>query len=58
VDIENEMIHLIDSKGKDASGFPLRGSTSFSVGKFSPGGSYYLITGGRDSFLYNYEIIR
>ena len=57
-DVENEKIYLLDSKGKDASGFPVRGSTTFSVGKFSPEGSYYLITGGRDSFLYNYEIIR
>jgi len=58
VEANNGLIHMFDSKGKNARGFPLRGSAPFSVGKFSGGNSFNLITGGSDSFLYNYEITR
>ncbi|MCD4769762.1 MAG: hypothetical protein K8R35_06300, partial [Bacteroidales bacterium] len=58
VDSENEQIYLINSKGKNIKGFPLRGSTPFSVGRLTGGTGFNLIAGGRDSFLYNYEIKR
>lgn len=58
VDTEHGLIHLIDSRGKSVSGFPLRGSTSFSVGMLSGSNNFNLITGGKDSFIYNYEIVR
>ncbi len=58
VDSENELIYLINSKGKNVKGFPLRGSTPFSIGRLTGGTSFNLIAGGRDSFLYNYEIKR
>ena len=58
VDANNGLIHMFDSKGKDAKGFPLRGSTPFSVGKLNGGSSFNLITGGSDGFLYNYEVTR
>lgn len=58
VDSEHGLIHLVDSRGKSVKGFPLRGSTSFSVGRLSAGNTFNLITGGKDSFIYNYEITR
>jgi hypothetical protein len=58
VDTEHGLIHLIDSRGKSVKGFPLRGSSTFSVGKFTGSTSFNLVTGGKDSFLYNYEVIR
>ncbi|MCA1757226.1 MAG: hypothetical protein LC649_07200 [Bacteroidales bacterium] len=58
VDRKNGTVHLIDHKGREVSGFPLPGYTSFSVGKFSPGTAFNLITGGADGFIYNYEIVR
>ncbi|MBS0011136.1 MAG: hypothetical protein KFF49_06985 [Bacteroidales bacterium] len=51
-------IYLVDERGKNLKGFPLGGTTSFSVGRLGRGSSFNLITGGRDSFLYNYEITR
>ncbi len=58
VEKQEGLIRLFDSRGKSARGFPLRGSSAFSVGKFSGGSSFNLITGGNDSFLYNYEITK
>lgn len=58
VDTANGLIHLVDSRGKSVKGFPLRGSTSFSVGRLTGNNNFNLITGGGDSFLYNYEIVR
>ncbi len=57
VDAGNGQIYILDSRGKTLKGFPLPGSTPFSVGKFT-GNSFNLITGGRDSFVYNYELKR
>ena len=51
-------VYVVDERGKNLKGFPLNGTTSFSVGKLNRGSSYNLIIGGRDSFLYNYEITR
>lgn len=51
-------IYLLDSKGKNISGFPLIGCTPFSIGNLGGSGTYNLIVGGKDSFIYNYEIKR
>lgn len=58
VDRGKGLVHIIDSKGREVNGFPLPGYTTFSVGKFGPGAAFNLITGGRDGFIYNYEIKR
>jgi len=52
-----KLIFLIDRRGNDLKGFPVRGCSEFSVGKFS-GDDYNLIVGGNDNFLYNYKLIR
>lgn len=58
VDAGGGHIYLIDARGKTLKGFPLAGSTPFSVGQLTGSGSFNLITGGRDSFIYNYELKR
>ncbi|MDT8400834.1 MAG: hypothetical protein RQ743_03995 [Bacteroidales bacterium] len=51
-------IYLIDDRGKNLKGFPLKGTSPFSIGKLNRGSTFNLISGGSDSFLYNYEITR
>ena len=58
VDAAANQVYMVDEKGKNLKGFPLNGTTPYSVGKLDRGSSFNLITGGRDSFLYNYEITR
>lgn len=58
VDAGSGQIYILDSRGKTLKGFPLAGSTPFSVGKLTGSSSFNLITGGRDSFIYNYELKR
>lgn len=58
VDKSTGLVNVVDEKGKNIKGFPLSGSTPFSVGRLNRKGSFNLITGGRDSFLYNYELTR
>jgi WD40 repeat protein len=58
VDAAGGHVYIIDSRGKTLRGFPLAGSTPFSVGKLTGSSSFNLITGGRDSFIYNYELKR
>lgn len=58
VNPSSNTIHLIDERGRDLKGFPLSGTTPFSVGRLGSEGSYNLVTGGSDSFLYNYELTR
>lgn len=57
-DANANQVYMVDDRGKNLKGFPLNGTTSFSVGKLNRGSSFNLIIGGRDSFLYNYEITR
>ncbi|MBN1388745.1 MAG: hypothetical protein JW965_09880 [Bacteroidales bacterium] len=57
-DADASQVYLVDDRGKNLSGFPLNGTTAFSVGRLNRGSGFNLITGGRDSFLYNYEITR
>jgi hypothetical protein len=58
VDAASGEVHLIDEKGREQNGFPLPGNTPFSVGKLGSTSSFNLITGGNDSFIYNYELKR
>ena len=51
-----KLIYLIDKKGNTMNGFPLRGASMFSIGKFSEKSDFHLVVGGDDSFLYNYEL--
>jgi hypothetical protein len=57
-DASANKIYVLDERGKNLKGFPLNGTSSFSVGKLNRGGGFNLIRGGSDSFLYNYEITR
>ncbi len=52
-----EKIYLINSDGSIYPGFPLKGSSMFSIGSF-PGlrGRFNLLVGNRDNFLYNYSV--
>jgi len=49
-------VFLIDKKGNDVKGFPVKGCSEFSIGSLSRGGDYNLIVGGNDNFLYNYKL--
>ncbi len=54
---ENEQIYLLNSDGSVFSGFPLRGISPFSIGYLNNNsGSFNLVCGGAENFLYNYEI--
>jgi len=54
---QNNHIWLYDSKGKASKGFPLKGSTPFSIGRLDrAGGNYNLFVGSRNNFLYNYSV--
>ncbi len=55
-DIENNLIYLIDRRGNDTKGFPLKGASMFSIGKLSDRSGWHLIVGGTDRFLYNYRL--
>jgi len=57
-DVKANEVYVIDERGKNLKGFPLNGTSSFSVGRLNRGSSFNLIIGGQDSFLYNYEITR
>jgi len=50
-------IYLINRDGSLYKGFPLEGSTLFSIGYLdSEGGVFDLIVGGRNNFLYSYSV--
>ena len=56
---QNNQIWLYDSKGKVCKGFPLKGSTLFSIGRFDKSGSNFnLFVGSKNNFLYNYSVSR
>ena len=55
-DNSKKLIYLIDKNGNTMNGFPLRGASMFSIGKFSEKSDFHLIVGGDDSFLYNYKL--
>jgi hypothetical protein len=50
-------VYLIDSKGDIHTGFPLAGSSPFTLFTGEPGSGYFnLLVGGKDGYLYNYAI--
>jgi hypothetical protein len=55
-DNSKKLIYLIDKKGNTMNGFPLRGASMFSIGKFSEKSDFHLIVGGDNRFLYNYKL--
>lgn len=56
-DRSRNRIYLINSDGSLYEGFPLEGSTRFSIGYFKGSDSRFnLIVGSANSFLYNYSI--
>jgi hypothetical protein len=56
-DIPRNRIYLINSDGSLYEGFPLEGSTRFSIGYFAGSDSRFnLIVGSANNFLYNYSI--
>jgi len=56
-DIERNYLYLLNSDGSVYEGFPLEGSTRFSIGYFAGSDSRFnLIVGNRNGFLYNYSI--
>jgi hypothetical protein len=52
-----ESVYLLNSDGGIYNGFPLKGSTLFSISNF-PGlnAKFNLIVGNKDNFLYNYSV--
>ena len=57
VDDTEHKIYLINQDGTLFKGFPLEGSTLFSIGYLeTQGGVFDLIVGGRNNFLYNYSV--
>jgi hypothetical protein len=56
-DRSRNRIYLINSDGSLYEGFPLEGSTRFSIGNFTGSESRFnLIVGSENNFLYNYSI--
>lgn len=56
-DIEKNLIYLLNSDGTVYEGFPLEGSTRYSIGYFAGSDSRFnLVVGSQTGFLYNYSI--
>jgi hypothetical protein len=54
---DDQTIYLINNDGSIYNGFPLAGSTLFSIGLFSSSSdNFNLVVGGSDNFLYNYSV--
>ena len=52
-----KFIYLINSDGSLYKGFPLRGSTLFSIGNFTGTASQFnLVVGSDENFLFNYIV--
>jgi hypothetical protein len=58
VDNRQNLIYIVGKDGETFGGFPLKGASSFSVGKLTGTPGFNLIVGGTDKFLYNYKILR
>ncbi|NOY38409.1 MAG: hypothetical protein GXO83_12660 [Chlorobi bacterium] len=57
VDATIHTIYLVNNNGTLYGGFPLKGSSLFTIGKFEPAETRFnLIVGGEDNFLYNYIV--
>lgn len=55
-DIENNQIYLYTSKGTGVEGFPLYGSTAFSIGDLNRDGFFNLVVGGEEGFVFTYSV--
>lgn len=54
---DEKTIYLINNNGSLYSGFPLTGTTPFSIGYFNKQSqNFNLVVGGDENFIYNYEI--
>ena len=54
---ERHELYLLNNDGSMYNGFPLRGSTPFSIGVFKSSESKFnLVVGNEDNFLYNYSV--
>ncbi len=54
---ESEQIYLFNSDGDIYNGFPLKGSSYFTIGFLESGqGNFHLLVGSGDNFLYNYTV--
>ena len=49
-------IYLINNDGNLYKGFPLKGNTSFSIGRLTSTSRFNLIVGNNDNFLLNYSV--
>lgn len=57
VSVKSQKIMLINKNGEMYKGFPLEGTTQFSIGYFDiTSNRFNLIVGGRNNFLYNYTV--
>lgn len=57
VDQKNEKIYLVNQDGSLYKGFPLKGRSLFSIGRFKKkSGKFNLVVGSNDNFIYNYEV--
>jgi hypothetical protein len=52
----NRQIWMVNNDGNISSGFPLKGASLFTVGKFNLRKPFNLLVGGDDNFLYNYRL--
>jgi len=55
-DTANNQIYLYTSKGVKVEGFPLYGSTAFSIGDLNRDGFFNLVVGGEEGFVYTYSV--
>lgn len=56
-DEETRLVYLVDKNGDIINGFPVKGSTLFSIMKLSERTGFNLVVGGDNGFLYNYKIL-
>lgn len=57
VDQKNSKVYVINSNGTLHKGFPLKGTSLFTIGFLNKNSNTFnLIIGGEENFLYNYEI--
>jgi hypothetical protein len=57
VDTYENLIYLLNKDGSLYKGFPLEGTSLFSIGNLdNTNGSFNLLVGGRNNFLYNYSV--
>ena len=55
-DLKDNQIYLYTSKGVKVDGFPLYGSTAFSIGDLNRDGFFNLVVGGEEGFVLTYSV--